>query len=350
MTNVVPVSLLVTLELVHFFQGYFMQNDYDMYDEKQKYFMKCNTTNINEELGQVEYIFSDKTGTLTCNIMEFMKFSSRENAYYAKSEHTASDQTTSKQPKESGSSAQNKTAINGDAQEAHEFQNQGSDDLIYFEKTKQMIMDQKSEESHELFNTLLHISLCHSVVIDERKKNKLPDVKKSLDEKVEKARKGTDKDFLKKMEALRAEKLDELEKGVYNSASPDEIALILGAKLYGFEFTGLDGDNVLHVMDPLGKEQKFKLLNTLEFNSARKRMSVIIENVETQEIKLLTKGADSVVEPYISQDSSDEKKRVENVYKIINKNAAEGLRTLVLTEKVLSKSEWEDFNRRFNDA
>lgn len=140
MTNVVPVSLLVTLELVHFFQGYFMENDYDMYDKGQQYFMKCNTTNINEELGQVEYIFSDKTGTLTCNIMEFMKFSSRTNAYYAKNE-SSMDQTSSKQPKESQTSAQNKTAINGEAQEGHGFQVQPSDDLIYFEKTKQMIID-----------------------------------------------------------------------------------------------------------------------------------------------------------------------------------------------------------------
>ena len=73
--NFVPISLLVTLEMVKFFQGLQMQSDAMMYDDEQDFWCRAQSTNINEEVGQVEFIFSDKTGTLTCNIMEFKKFS-----------------------------------------------------------------------------------------------------------------------------------------------------------------------------------------------------------------------------------------------------------------------------------
>ena len=55
--------------------------DFEMYDDEQDFYMKAQTTNINEELGQIEYIFTDKTGTLTCNIMEFKKFFTRAGSF-----------------------------------------------------------------------------------------------------------------------------------------------------------------------------------------------------------------------------------------------------------------------------
>ena len=71
----IPVSLYVSMSVIRYFQAYFMENDLDMYYNITNTSALVRTLTLNEELGQISHIFSDKTGTLTCNIMEYRKSS-----------------------------------------------------------------------------------------------------------------------------------------------------------------------------------------------------------------------------------------------------------------------------------
>ncbi|KAJ5427870.1 ATPase P-type K/Mg/Cd/Cu/Zn/Na/Ca/Na/H-transporter [Penicillium cf. griseofulvum] len=81
--TMIPISLYVSMEIVKVAQM-FLLNDIDMYDQETDTPLEARTSTINEELGQVSYVFSDKTGTLTNNTMRFRKMTQTVHRLCAK--------------------------------------------------------------------------------------------------------------------------------------------------------------------------------------------------------------------------------------------------------------------------
>lgn len=96
----------------------------------------------------------------------------------------------------------------------------------------------------------------------------------------------------------------------------------------------------LVVKTPDGYTKKFELLNTLEFNSTRKRMSVIVKDMQTYEIVCMSKGADSIMEKLLKQNDSETQEYMHQLQGYIDSYANEGLRTLLLARRVISQGEY----------
>lgn len=79
-TNFVPISLLVNLEIVRLLQSIIITFDEDL-KSSPDIGPIVQSSNLNEEIGQIHYLFSDKTGTLTCNVMEFKKIAIGAKSY-----------------------------------------------------------------------------------------------------------------------------------------------------------------------------------------------------------------------------------------------------------------------------
>ncbi|EGR28497.1 phospholipid-translocating p-type flippase family protein, putative [Ichthyophthirius multifiliis] len=325
--TMIPISLVVSLEMVKVAQSYFITKDELMYSPHNDKMPKVLTSSINEELGQVEYIFSDKTGTLTQNEMQF-KYCVIGNTLYG-------DKVPMKK-------AQNKTVpIKNQPLSIHE---------------QKALISEFTFEDYILSNILTQEA-------DIKDNFNLNYVIKSKDGKSSYTLKNQYElscEYFKALgiahECIVQKNKDPLDtKMYYQGPSPDEITLVDCAYNMGFTFTGNTTDGVLMKINEKGgiqKQYEFKRYNIFEFSSDRKRMTIIIE--DNGIIKMYIKGADSIVIKRLvgfeeNKPILDNKQQpfLENAIKKLTEFSSVGLRTLLIGIKIMSRQELDAFLKEY---
>ena len=323
-SNFVPISLLVTMETIKFFQALFMEWDIDMLDKETSIGCKVQSSTLNEELGQIKYIFSDKTGTLTKNYMKY-KMMSIGDCIYGNSKKEQNEE------KENNINTSNDNEINENEEKNNLINNDDDEELIkdnnnknnnnntkdeygeienveFIDANNAFAADLKDEGKKNLISEfLLCLSLCHSVLIDNKKKK--------------------ENGFLE-----------------YNCSSPDEKALVYFARSQKYILKNKSLDNKI-TLEINGKEKVFDLLNTLEYSSERKRMSVIVKT-EDNKYMVYAKGADSMIELLLSNEdkNSEMLKKTRDYLKIFSVN---GLRTLMVAYKEISEDYYNKWASKY---
>lgn len=116
----------------------------------------------------------------------------------------------------------------------------------------------------------------------------------------------------------------------------------------GFQYLGMDKDNLMRIRDVRqDKVYSYELLKVLEFSSARKRMSVILRDMQEQQIVVYCKGADNIIFQRLSP-ASQEHYQATNDH--LEQFAKIGLRTLLLGKRSISQEEYVSWNQGYEEA
>ncbi|XP_069865527.1 phospholipid-transporting ATPase FetA-like [Dipodomys merriami] len=241
LNTMVPISLYVSIEIIRLGNSYYINWDRKMFYAPKNTPAQARTTTLNDGLGQVQYVFSDKTGTLTQNIMIFSKCSINGKRYGYCHDRNGQSMPVCEEDKVDFS--------------YNEF---ADPKFSFYDKT---LVEAVKSGDHWVHLFFLTLSLCHTVISEEKVEGML----------------------------------------VYQAQSPDEGALVTAARNFGFVFRSRTSETI--TMVEMGETKVYQLLAILDFSNVRKRMSVIVRTPEDR-IMLFCKGADTIISELLHPSST----------------------------------------------
>eukprot|EP00301_Raphidiophrys_heterophryoidea_P000583 c10294_g1_i2.p1 GENE.c10294_g1_i2~~c10294_g1_i2.p1 ORF type:complete len:859 (-),score=189.42 c10294_g1_i2:1804-4380(-) len=282
-----PISLYVTLELVKVIQGYHMSWDHGMYYEPLKKGCQVRSVSLNEDLGQISHVFSDKTGTLTRNEMIFLKGSVMGKPY----DH---------------------------------LDNYGAIRAVFMD-TLQATAD--PEERNTLHMYLLNLSLCHTVIPEA-----IVDPKTN-DKRYKYLSPSPDEEALVVAAAVNGYVLTQ------RTSSTLTICVSMPRT------STASGSNSACPI-PFNEPQTYTIIRELEFTSDRKRMSIVLRCPDGR-LLLLSKGADTEILKRLKLSSLE---LIQATKQNLISFASDGLRTLVLGYRWLEEDWFNEWNAQYEAA